>query len=538
MNTVNSTVKSSTSWLNQNLLVWLSGFLLIFIPLMPKIPLADVLPGYIVRVRLEDFAILITTLIWGVQLLRHQVRLHPLVTKAILLYLAIGFLSSLSAIFITHTVPLVLLHVGKISLHFFRRVEYYSLFFIFYSAIRTPKQAKTLMVIITAVIIMVTGYGFGQKYLYWPVYSTMNREFSKGWRLYLTEHARVPSTFGGHYDAAAFTMVVITIMLALFLYTKSRWLKLFSGVGFLSGIWLLILTASRTSFIGYLVGVTVLFFLVSLKRSWKFALPRWAGVMALSLFVMLSFGDLSERYAQIFKLDKLKEQYGAFLFSPKVNNPVGKDINIKPEDLVSVKSDQPPVTQNPNNNTSNLPGDVYENIPDKQIYFDSNGETVVVETQRTYSDNAYKYGLSAAIRLDSTWPKAIAGFKTNILLGSGYSTLTKDSVGQFTEAESTDNDYLRALGETGLLGFLSFYGVIILVMYLAYRSLPQLTGEPLFFAFTLGFVAASVALLLNAVYIDVYESSKVAETYWALAGLTLALPLLKIPAKSKARQST
>ena len=61
-------------------------------------------------------------------------------------------------------------------------------------------------------------YGFGQKYLYWPAFSTMNREFSKGWVLYLTEHARVLSTFGGHYDLAAFIMMVLILLWSLFLF--------------------------------------------------------------------------------------------------------------------------------------------------------------------------------------------------------------------------------------------------------------------------------------------------------------------------------
>src|SRR3989304_2562258 len=109
--------------------------------------------------------------------------------------------------------------------------------------------------LIASVLAMVgvTLYGYGQKYLYFPVYSTMNREFAKGWKLYLTEHARVPSTFGGHYDLAAFTMIMLTILLALFFLTSQKLLKLVFGVSFILAFWLLILTASRTSFIAYLV---------------------------------------------------------------------------------------------------------------------------------------------------------------------------------------------------------------------------------------------------------------------------------------------
>ncbi|HWS23988.1 MAG TPA: hypothetical protein VN226_06105, partial [Anaerolineales bacterium] len=237
------------NWLDQHLLSILAGFLLVFIPLYPKLPLFDIIPGYIVRVRLEDFFIALTVGVWLIQLIRKKVRLHPLMTKLILIYAIIGLLSSLSALFITKTVPLSDIHIAKLFLHYFRRLEYFSLFFVFYSAIKSVKDVKRYLIILILTMIGVAGYGYGQKYLYWPVFSTMNREFSKGWRLYLSEHARVPSTFGGHYDAAAFTMMIITILLAFTWFAKSRWVKALSLFGFVTGFWLLILTASRTSFI-------------------------------------------------------------------------------------------------------------------------------------------------------------------------------------------------------------------------------------------------------------------------------------------------
>jgi len=490
--------------------------LIVFIPLYPKIPLADVLPGYIVRLRLEDFLILFTFAIWLVQLVRRKATLHPFLTKLIGIYLLIGLLSTLSAIFITKTVPMSDIHIGKVFLHWLRRIEYYSLFFIFYSAIKTKAQAKVIILSLIPVTLLVSVYGFGQKYLYWPVYSTMNREFSKGIKLYLTEHARVPSTFGGHYDAAAWTMAVITILLAIVLLVKNRWIKLLSLLAFVAGFWLLILTASRTSFIAYLGSVTTLMFFLVFIKSVTWALPRWILVMTFSMVVMLSFGDLSERYRQVLGLDKLRNQYYAMLFDAKVDRPAVLD-----ESNVLTPTDQTPVAEKP----QGLPGDVYEDIPDVVVIASSSGILEKHYVPRTYSENAYKYGLSAAIRMDALWPRALAGFKTNPLLGSGYSTLTKESVGQFTEAESTDNDYLRNLGETGLLGFSFFFGTIFAVGIISLRK-AKLLQDPLFTAYAVGFSAATVGLLLNAIYIDIFIASKVAEAFWALAGIALILPFI------------
>ena len=132
-----------------------------------------------------------------------------------------------------------------------------------------------------------------------------------------------------------------------------------------------------------------------------------------------------------------------------------------------------------------------------------------------YSANALKYGLSMAIRLDALWPQAIKGLKRNPLLGTGYSTLVKTNVGEFTYAESTDNDYLRMLGETGLLGTLAFLYIIYSILKYAALNLKHATG--LSYMLSLGAIGATVTLLVTATYIDIFESSKVAYVYWMIA---------------------
>ncbi len=507
------------NWLNRNGLMLLAGILLVFIPLYPKLPLFDIIPGYIVRVRIEDFLILFTAAIWFVQVLRRKVAIHPLMTKLLLGYIVIGLLSSLSALFITKTVPLVDIHIAKLFLNYFRRIEYFSLFFIFFSAIKTARQVKICISLLIVSMLLVAGYGFGQKYLYWPVFSTMNREFSKGMVLYLSEHARVPSTFGGHYDAAAYTMILLTVLLAITWYSNNKWFKVFGFIAFMAGFWLLILTASRTSFIAYLGAVSLLAFI----KKWWWPIPRYLLVMFFSVIIMLSFGDLSERFAEVFGLKSFKEKFAQTLLSAKINKPKNGQ-EVSEVSLVTTSSDTPPSAEKPNN----LPGGVYENIPINVAEVDAEGKFTgkFKPVSRTYSENAYKYGLSAAIRLDTTWPRAIAGFRANPLLGSGYATLSKESVGHFTEAESTDNDFLRNLGETGILGVSSFYGAILTAAFLALRSIKKTTDVTLK-GVLIGYVAASIGLLANGIYIDIFEASKVAEVFWALTGMALAITMFQ-----------
>src|SRR3990167_11114907 len=96
--------KPSLTWFDDHILEYLALALLVFIPLYPKIPLADVLPGYIVRLRLDDLLVAFAFLIWLIWLIRRKITLkgNPLLVP-MLAYILVGFISSLSAIFITKT---------------------------------------------------------------------------------------------------------------------------------------------------------------------------------------------------------------------------------------------------------------------------------------------------------------------------------------------------------------------------------------------------------------------------------------------------
>ena len=115
---------------------------------------------------------------------------------------------------------------------------------------------------------------------------------------------------------------------------------------------------------------------------------------------------------------------------------------------------------------------------------------------------------SLNIRLKAEWPRALRSFWKNPVFGTGFS-----SVGL-----ATDNDYLRSLAETGALGFAALGLIILRFLKSSFRYLisPPQTFESVFIAsITFGLVG----LLLNAVFIDVFEASKVAIVTWTLLGL-------------------
>jgi hypothetical protein len=499
-------------WLDEHILEYLSLALLIFIPLYPKIPSFDILPGYIVRIRLDDFLVAFAFGIWLIWLYRKKVTLknNPLFIP-MAIYVVVGFLSTLSAMFITKTVPLQYVHVAKLFLNYGRRIEYFSVFLVFFSSIKSLGQIKKYVYVAAIVLFLVSIYGFGQRYLYWPAYSTMNREFSKGITLYLTPHARVLSTFGGHYDLAAYLMIVLTLFIPLVFVVKRLWVKFALAIISFAGFWLLILTVSRTSFIAYLLSLTVVFFALAFKKGWKWSFIHWFVVIFISLTIMLSFGDLSQRFAHVLKLDAIKNT----LLSPiKKEAPSGKNVAFLD---IGSNSDIPPTPAKPGESAApRVPSDVYKNIP---LY--GSGSGTIAAIPRVYSQNAVEYDLSTGIRLDYTWPHAIAGFTKNPLLGSGYSTLQKDNVEVFTEAESTDNDFLRALGETGLLGFLTFYAIVAVVCFYAFKGFTKIND--IFYATIVAALASAIiGLLANAVLIDVFEASKVAYMFWIMSAILLA----------------
>jgi len=121
---------------------------------------------------------------------------------------------------------------------------------------------------------------------------------------------------------------------------------------------------------------------------------------------------------------------------------------------------------------------------------------------------------STNIRLVVEWPRAVRAFTKNPLLGTGYSSITL----------ATDNDYLRLLGEVGILGFLSFFGLWATIGLTFLKELPfrrHFAGLEL--AFLCGLAGGTLGVFLNAVFIDVFEASKFIILFMLLIGFGLGL---------------
>lgn len=421
----------------RSLLKYFTAALLIFIPLYPKFPLFT-LPFTYVAIRVEDLLISITVLISSVYLIKNRrtIKLPPL-TQQILIFWAIGLLSCLSAVLITQNInpPLVFLH-------FFRRIEYMTLFFVFYLLGSLGRRHRRFAIeLIFLPVIGVFLYGLAQIYLKAPVISTMNEEFSKGLALTLQPGVQLSSTFSGHYDLAIYLTFIISFFTALVMLFKDKAKQGMALLSLLPSIWLFSQAGSRMGLIGLLAAVS---FITYMTRRY---------FLGFILFVLIGVGVISSpyligRFQNILNVIPLTRQSSIVSITALAQDEV----------LRPIQQDR-----------------------------------------------------STSIRFDVEWPQAMRSFYKNPLLGTGYSSL----------GLSTDNDYLRSIGETGLLGFLAFFSLLLGLFILLIRRFRQAKNfwDRLITTASLGVFASMVSI---ALFIDVFEASKIALLFWSIMGLALS----------------
>ncbi len=444
----------------------LLSVLIVFIPLYPKFPLMTVRGTY-VAIRLDDIVVATCILTWLIfQIKNHFPLFKYKITPLFIAYFIAIILSTLNAILIYQT--------GRSSiliLNTFRRFEYISLFFLTLEGVKSKKDFLYPYLFSLLALIGIAIYGYGQKYLQFPVISTMNEEFSKGQLLQMSVWTRISSTFAGHYDLAAYLSLVLIPILAVALLIKNKSLKIISFLLFLVGFHLLTLTASRISIFAFWGSATLCLILIR-KYLW---------VVPLTFLVIFSFfnsRDLNQRLLATVKIFNVKT-------TSSTPSPAPTTIPSLAPTLIPTKG---PIIAY----VTPIPT-VFRNKPlEEFISLDADAGVA----------------RSGEIRFNVEWPRAITAFRKNPLLGTGLGSITL----------ATDNDYLRFLGESGLLGFLSFSFIFI---YLFIKSLPFIIKRKtdLYSQLPLIFFSVMICVWSNAIFIDIFEASKVAYPLWILMAL-------------------
>jgi len=82
---------------SQNILFIVTLFLLAFIPLYPKLPLVDVRNTW-VYIRVEDFLILFTLLLWGILFFRKKISLRTPLTLSIFFFWIVSAVATIHGV--------------------------------------------------------------------------------------------------------------------------------------------------------------------------------------------------------------------------------------------------------------------------------------------------------------------------------------------------------------------------------------------------------------------------------------------------------
>jgi O-antigen ligase len=118
---------------------------------------------------------------------------------------------------------------------------------------------------------------------------------------------------------------------------------------------------------------------------------------------------------------------------------------------------------------------------------------------------------STAARID-TWSVAFKRLSQKPILGSGVPT-----------GSVIDNQYTRVLTETGLVGFLVFMGLLMLLFRNTLHLYREMT-DPFVKGLSLGFLAGFVGLLFQSFAAAVFILIRVMEPFWLLAAIIVAIP--------------
>ncbi len=489
----------SLQWLDDNILKLLVMGYIFIIPLYPKLPLQMVNYTY-VAIRVEDVYVGIMALIFLIQFLRRKVTVNWKFAMLFGIFWLAVFTSYLYGYYVQKTV--VLNHLG--FLHAARRIEYMLIFFVAYTSIRSKKDVMVYLNLIFTVLAIVCVYGIGQKFLGWPAVQTMNPEYAKGYILVLDATARISSTFAGHYDLAAYLIFLMPILLGYFVWSRN---KIYFAL-FILALATMILTSSRASYLSYL-GAIILFLLTI--RKFKLLV-----IVLVATAILTPFSEnLTSRLTRTFQQTKV--------FVDPVTGQVIVPKDVRPDNLPVGdfgSKINPNAIPTPNKNIkvdAKSQKLAKEQIRESVISeADSTGTKLTEDEITALVDQIFstqipveKYlaDISLSTRFQVEWPRAIRALKLNPLLGGGPSSL----------GEATDGDYFRWLGEMGLFGTLAFVTILSEIVRQIWKKIKKISKEQSYFYY--GFLFGMLGLLVNATYIDVFEASKVAYTFWLLAGI-------------------
>lgn len=482
-------IKISKKFSLQRLLEWQVLLFIIAIVLVPKFPLIPTNSS--VPIRYDDFFIippLLTSLIIIYKNKSWRATFSYRLTKIISLWLGVLLLATVIGIlrggFDSPAVPF---------LFWLRYVQYFSIFFVGVAVLTSSKDLSKHFLTLVGLIIPIGIYAIGQRLGIWGGYggAFYNYQFLPG-------VDRAFATFAGPYELAAYLVLTIPIVASISLYLKNIWKKLLWLSVFLISTLALSYTAARTPIASVFVGMGVLTIFIP---SWK----RRVWIIGLAVFLLVVPFILS---------DTLAARSREFLATVQ---SAGRNIiynNSQPITVPPSFESEPSPTESKPGATTSQPKLKEDTSDFFSVVLGEEGSTT---TYPTSPEAPTKVSVEPSLkwRVDNLWPQAIDKFKNNPLTGGGL----------YSSGISVDSTYLTLLGETGIVGLILFLWVMLEIFKMLINNIRR--SEGLNKLLLIGFLGGTVALLANAVFIDVFRASKIAYIFWLLVGLSLKYSKLK-----------
>ncbi len=516
-------MESNTEPIHKRVLQWIVIGLLIFIPLYPKLPLFDIAFTW-TYIRVEDVLVAFSYVVLGFLLLRRKVSVRNFLLRPVVIFWTVGLLSTIVALLTLGKVDnWAIFKPHLIVLNYLRRIEYLGVLFLAYAAFSDRKGIRKVIIALIVGLVGVTIYGLGQKYAGFCSYLTMNEEFAKGTCIPLQPGTRVSSTFGGHYDLAGYLVLVLPIVVSMIFAVRKMVWRVALGIISLFGFFVLILTASRISLPALFLGLGVVGF-IHIKQK-KYLLLGLVAVLALTFIV--GRNTIVDRIGKTIRVKQVTVDMktGRILEQPTTH----KDWAGLPESdravlLPFIPGEATPsayiVTKRQKGENEEVPVSTISGTQTNTVEVPQAStkeqdtavkREIIEEVREVQGDYELKYALvfdiSLTTRIDGEWPIALAAFWSHPILGQGYSTVTS----------AVDSSFIRALAEVGIVGFVSFFAILVIFLKRAYTFIA--TSQNLVYRmFVTGVAGGVCGLMVNGLLIDIFEASKVAFMLWLCIG--------------------
>ena len=508
----------SLRWFDDHILKILVFGYIIIIPLLFKLPFTNVEYTYI-HLRYEDLYVLLVAIVYLIQFARRRVVIPRKYAILFGLFWLSMFISFAYGYWIQKTIVIQQLGI----LFALRRIEYMLIFFVVYTTTKTKKDFLQYVGLAFFVLAMVSVYGYGQKLLGFPAVQTMNPEYSRGHILVLDPAVRISSTFAGHYDLSAYIIFLMPILLGFYLWTKN---KLYFML-FILSLGTLILAAARSSYLAYLG--TIILFLVYIRRFKLLILVLLVTAMLTPLSDNLKTRFLSTFQPTSIFIDSLTGEVlvpketmdpnvlppgdfgaGARVDKTKITPVAKPKVDKKTEALAKKQLRESLLAEAAKTGTK---------LTDLEL-----SKLVDQLFNRQITIQEYLVDISLSTRFQVEWPRAINALKKNLILGTGPSSL----------GEATDNNFLRWLGEFGLLGTSLLIAIMSQVVKRVWMKIKTVDKNESYIYF--GFLFGMLGLIINATYIDVFDASKVGYTFWLFMGAFAVIADMKEKGNSKVKK--